>query len=99
MGKMFAFGARKSPCHGTIKHDRDSPKVNAFCAISKSHVHGPFIFEGNVTGDVYLQMLQNWLTDELLANEHEGFIYQQDGAPPHWKLIMRVYLNTICHGD
>ena len=40
-------------------------------------------FEGNVTGDVYLQMLQNWLMDELIANEDKDFIYQQNGAPPH----------------
>ena len=46
-----------------------------------------------MTGDVYLQMLQNWLMDELIANEHENFIYQQDGAPPHWKLIVQAYLN------
>ena len=50
-------------------------------------------FEENVTGDVYLQMLQNWLMDEIIANKHEDFIYQQDGAPPHWKLIVRTYLN------
>ena len=61
--------------HATIEHERDSPKVNVFCTISKNHVHGPFFFEGNVTGDVYLQMLQNWLMDELIANEHENFIY------------------------
>ena len=67
----------------TIKHERDSPKVNVFCAIPKNNVHGPFFFEENVTGDVYLQMLQNWLMDELIANEHEDFIYQQDGAPTH----------------
>ena len=36
-----------------------------------------------MTGDVYLQMLQNWLMDELIANEHEDFIYQQYGAPLH----------------
>ena len=64
-----------------------------FCAISKNHAHGPFFLEGNVTGDVYLQMLQNWLIDELIANEHADFIYQQDGAPPHWKLTVRAYLN------
>ena len=79
--------------HGTIEHERDSPKVNVFCSISKNHVHGPFFFEGNVTGDVYLQMLQNWLIDELIANEHEDFIYQLDGAPPHWKLTVQAYLN------
>ena len=79
--------------YATIEHERDSAKVNVFCAILKNHVHGPFFFEGNVTGDVYLQMLQNWLIDELIANEHEDFIYQLDGAPPHWKLTVRAYLN------
>ena len=69
--------------HATIEHERDSTKVNVFCAISKNNVHGPFFFEGNVTGDVYLQMLQNWLVDELTAHKHEDFIYQQVGAPPH----------------
>ena len=78
--------------HATIEHERDLPKANVFCAISKNHVYGPFFFEGNVTGNVYLQMVQNWLMDELIANEHEDFIYQQDGAPPHWKLTVRAYL-------
>ena len=41
-----------------------------------------------MTGDVYLQMLQNWLIDELIANEHEDFIYQQNGAPPNWKFTV-----------
>ena len=83
---------KKNP-HATIEHERDSPKVSVFCTISKNHVHGPFFFEGNVTGNVYWQMLQNWLIDELIANEHEDFIYQQDGALPHWKLTVRAYLN------
>ena len=39
-------------------------------------------------------MLQNWIIDKLIANEHENFIYQQDGAPPHWKLTVRAYLNN-----
>ena len=78
--------------HATIEHERDSLKVNVFCATSKNHVHGPFFFEENMTGDVHLQMFQNWLMDELIANEHE-FICQQDGAPSHWKLTLRAYLN------
>ena len=79
--------------HATVEHERDSPKVNVFCAISKNRLYGPLFFEGNVTGDVYLEMLQNWLMDELIAHEHEDFIFQQDGAPPHWKLTVRAYLN------
>jgi hypothetical protein len=28
--------------HVTLEHERDSPKVNVFCAISKEKVYGPF---------------------------------------------------------
>ena len=40
-----------------------------------------------------MSLFQNWLIDEFIANEHEDFIYQQDGAPPHWKLTVQAYLN------
>ncbi|CAM1291471.1 Uncharacterised protein r2_g55 [Pycnogonum litorale] len=43
-------------------------------------------------------MLQNWLLDELEANEHEQFIFQQDGAPPHWKRSVRAYLSENLSG-
>ena len=66
----------------TIEHERDSPKVNVWCHFKKL-CSWPMFFEGNVTGNVYLQMLQNWLMDELIANEHEDFICPQDGALPH----------------
>ena len=57
--------------HATIEHERDSPKLNVFCAISKKHVHSPFFFEGNVTGDVYLQMLQNWRKGEMVKSTRD----------------------------
>ena len=28
--------------HATIEHERDSPTVDVFCAISKNHVYSPF---------------------------------------------------------
>ena len=80
-GHNVSIWGEENP-YATIKHEKDSPKVNVFCAISKNHVHGPFFFEGNVTGAVYLHTLQNWLMDERIGNEREDFIYQQDGAPP-----------------
>ena len=67
--------------------------MNVFCAISKNHVHDPFFFEENAADDVCVQMLVIWLTDEVIANEYEDFIYQQDGTPPHWKLTVRCYLD------
>jgi hypothetical protein len=32
--------------HVSLEHERDSPKVNVFCAISKEKVYGPFFFNG-----------------------------------------------------
>ena len=41
-----------------VEHQRDSPKVNVFCAISTQKVYGPFFFaEETVTGMTYLDML------------------------------------------
>ena len=56
--------------HATVEHTRDSPKVSVFCVISKKPICGPFFVEVNVTGNVYLHDIQNWLMGELTANEH-----------------------------
>ncbi|PNF16254.1 hypothetical protein B7P43_G11654 [Cryptotermes secundus] len=75
------------------EHERDFPKVNVFCAVSQDKVYGPFFFEGNtVTGQTYLDMLQNWFFTSPQADSHD-FIFQQDGAPPHWHLMVRDFLN------
>jgi len=43
--------------HALIEMERDSPKVNVFCAISRRRVFRPFFFvEDFVTGKVYLDM-------------------------------------------
>ena len=48
-----------------------------------------FFFEDSVSGNNYLHLLQSWLEDRFAGNEDEGFIFQQDGAPPRWKLSVR----------
>ncbi|XP_033610354.1 uncharacterized protein LOC117282915 [Cryptotermes secundus] len=77
----------------TLEHVRDSPKVNVFCAIILMKVYGPFFFDENtVTGVTYLRILQNWLVPQM--NEASGdYIFQQDGAPSHWHLNVRRFLN------
>jgi len=98
-----------------LEHERDSPKVNAFCAFSQTKVHGLFFFaentvnafcafsqtkvhglfffaENTVTGVTYLAMLQNWLLPQM-SEDSEDFIFQQDGAPPHWHRDVRRFLN------
>ena len=89
---MCAYGGLQNP-HEIVQHERDSPKVNVLCAISKTKIYGPYLFYGpTVNGASYLAMLQNWLFPKL--NERaDNFIFQQDGAPPHWHNNVRHFLN------
>ena len=80
--------------HAYIEHVRDSPKVNVFCAVYSSKVYGPFFFaEKTVSGITYLDMLKIWLFPQL-KEDMQNFIFQQDGAPPHWYLEVRKFLNN-----
>jgi len=72
--------------------------VNVFCAVSSCKVYGPFLFaESAVTGINYLDMLQLWLMPQL-QEASEDFIFQQDGAPPHFHFDVRARLNTNLPG-
>ena len=44
-----------------------------------------------VTGQRYLDMLRNWLIPQL--TEVGDYLFQQDGAPPHWHLAVCNFLN------
>ena len=64
-GKVSRYNVRiwgtENP-RAILEVERDSPKLNVFCAVSKHTVYGPFIFEGQtVTGRRYLEMLTNCL--------------------------------------
>ena len=51
--------------------------------------------ETNITGIVYLDMLQEFLIPQLDEDDQEGRIhFQQDGATPHYLGEVREYLNT-----
>jgi hypothetical protein len=46
--------------HATTEHERDSPKLNVFCAIFFTKIYGSFFFaETTVSGFSYLDMLEN----------------------------------------
>ncbi|GBL92253.1 hypothetical protein AVEN_35809-1 [Araneus ventricosus] len=75
------------------EHERDSAKVNVFCATSSRKLYGPFFFsERSVTSNVYLDMLEVWLMTQLDPDSMD-YIFQQDGAPLHWSTEVRTFLN------
>ena len=57
---------------------------------------GPFLLDGNVTGQSYLAMLQTFLLpilEDLPVFQQQELFFMQDGAPPHWATIVRTWLN------
>jgi DUF438 domain-containing protein len=72
---------------------RNSPKVKVFCAVSLTKLYGPFSFhENTVTVIMYLDMFSEWLLSQM-QQDSENFIFVKDGAPPHWKNVVRHYLD------
>jgi len=83
--------------HAYVEHQRDSPNIKMFCAISSQKVYGPFFFvEETVTGMAYLDMLQLWLMPQL--QNIPTFIFQQDGSPAHLHCEVHQYLNSVLPG-
>jgi hypothetical protein len=77
--------------YAQIEHQHDSLKVNIFCAVSREKWHGPiFSNEATVTGDSFLDMLENWLLPQLNTN-YDDYILQLDGAAPIITLMYECF--------
>ncbi|CAF1482110.1 unnamed protein product [Rotaria magnacalcarata] len=72
--------------HVTIETVMNSPKLNVWCAMSKSKLLGPYFFEDDtVNGANYLLMLETFFIPEIRKlHKLRSAIFQQDGAPPHF---------------
>jgi hypothetical protein len=81
----------KERSHEFVEHERDSPKVNVWCALRRDRVIGPHFFaEGTVTSHNYLDM------SEMLAApriDDNNVIFQQDGGPARYVNIVTEFFN------
>lgn len=71
--------------------------VNVWAGIIGDTLIGPIILPDRLNGENYLQFLRTvepeLLDDVPLATRQRGIIYQQDGAPAHYALAVRNWLN------
>lgn len=84
-------------------HTQHPQKTNVWAGIIGGRIVGPVFFNQNLTAELYLDMLQNLVPAlaALFPNEVDPAImderiwFQQDGAPPHFALIVRNYLDQM----
>jgi hypothetical protein len=92
---QFVYRAHENPhLHLSIPHKTKG--IHVWAGIHSRGIIGPYFFEQSVNGQSYLSMLQDYAVPQLmeLENAHE-FFWQQDGAPPHWSLVVREYLRDV----
>lgn len=84
-------------------HTQYQQKVNVWVGMIGSQILGPYFFEGSLTANIYLDFLRFELVPalaELFPNEvdpdipHNRIWLQQDGAPPHFGINVRHFLNN-----
>lgn len=78
-------------------------KINVWAGILGNAVIGPLFIEENLTGELYLHLLED-VIDPLITTELENQVgnilqenelhFQQDGAPPHYFRPVREWLNN-----
>lgn len=102
------YWSKNNPRWMRESHTQNPQKVNVWAGILNNTIIGPFFFDQNLTGDRYLQFLQNDLIPSVahvFPNPNQpdmpdrSIWFQQDGAPPHFARQVREYLNTVFPGQ
>lgn len=79
-------------------HTQYPQKVNVWAGILNGRPVGPFFIEGNLTAQVYTVMLREQIVPairDIAGGNMDEIYFQQDGAPPHYGVIVRQYLNEV----
>jgi Helix-turn-helix domain (DUF4817) len=86
-------------------HTQHPQKLNVWAGIFGDRIVGPLFLEGNLTGEMYLELLEDIIKpmlDDIIENDanylEDQFLFQQDGAPPHYALPVRQYLDQHFSG-
>lgn len=89
------FWSKENP-HFYEELEHNPPHVMIWAAMSATHLIGPYFFDGAVNQIAYLTMLRDWFIPHLQDRGLLGRIwFQQDGAPAHYAIAVREYLNEV----
>lgn len=96
------YWSRTNPHWMQEAHTQYPQKVNVWAGILRGQIIGPFFLNETLTADRYLQLLQTHIIPAITAlfpGENGGIdnriFFQQDGAPPHFAVHVREYLNNV----
>ena len=94
------YWSRDNPHWMRDNHTQYPQKPSVWAGIFRGKPVGPFFIGSNLTAATYETLLREQIIPAIqrLANGNlENVYFQQDGAPPHYGLRVRQYLNEIFH--
>ncbi|KAG5897523.1 hypothetical protein JTB14_030019 [Gonioctena quinquepunctata] len=98
------YWATKNPRWMMEYHTQNPHKVNVWCGIVDGKILGPYFFELNLTGAIYLDSLRFDLIPALIALYADleepdlpktALFLKQDDASPHYAVAVRNYLDVV----
>lgn len=91
----YRYWSQDNPHWMSGRREQTAAKIMVWTGIIGEHVIGPFFFEDTVTQESYLDMLTGFLMPELerLNIDVRTIRFMQDGAPAHFALSVREWLN------
>lgn len=94
--KNVRFWATENPHAFREIQFQGRKSLHVWCGILNNKIIGPIIYDGNLTGERYLNILTNEVEnfiENLPLRQYQELIWHQDGAPPHNVLPVVNYLN------
>lgn len=76
--------------HVQIPVKNSEAGVMVWCGMTSSGLIGPYFFEDTVNGATYRDMLEQFLWPKVMRR---GLYFQQDGAPAHYSVTARTWLD------
>lgn len=101
------YWAPENPHWIRENHTQWPQKLNVWAGIIGEQIIGPIFLQGSLTGERYLEMLRDDIVPALAVLypngedpdiPNEQVWLQQDGAPPHYALLVRQYLDQTFPG-
>ena len=92
----FRYWSQKNPRWMLGTKKLNSPRIMVWCGIWRGQIVGPFFFQGTVTAESYLHMLETFLwpfLENVPVQHRQNMWYQCDGASAHFALIVRDWMN------
>lgn len=95
------YWSNENPHWMRESHTQYPQKLNVWAGILCNQIVGPFFINGNLTGEKYVNLLNNQIIPEIQRIVGVMFgntWFQQDGAQCHFALIVRQLLNNLFPG-